>query len=100
MKKEKRDLIRNSILLSIFILINIFLIIVAQSPQLTEIKQGTNLIIRFVFFGVMLLFIAVVHVDYYLRKDKKNLYYHDTQWDCINFRNYSINFDVKEYSHD
>lgn len=71
MKKEKRDLIRNIILLSIFILINIFLIIVAQSPQLTEIRQETNLIIRFVFFGVMLLFIAVIHVDYYLRKDKR-----------------------------
>ena len=71
MKKEKREFIRNIVLVSIFALINIFLIIVAKSPQLTEIRQETNLIIRFVFFGVMLLFIAVIHVDYYLRKDKK-----------------------------
>ena len=71
MKKEKRDFIRNIVMLVIFCLINIFLIVVAKSPQLTDIKEGTYFIFRFVFFGVLLFFFAVILVDYYLRKDKR-----------------------------
>lgn len=71
MKNTKRDFVRNIVMLSIFCLINIFLIVAAKVPQLIEIKQGTNLIVRYIYFGVMLLYIAVIHVDYFMRKDKR-----------------------------
>ncbi len=61
-------------MLSILCILNVFMILVAKVPALNSIKEGTNLLIRFIYFGTIVLYIAVINVDSFIKKEKKIIY--------------------------
>ncbi len=74
MEKTKKDFIKNIIVLSILCALNLFLILVSFVPSLTIVKEGLNLILSFVYFAVIILYIAIINVDALMRRKEKKRY--------------------------
>ncbi len=71
MKKQKKEFIRNIVILAVLTLVNVFLILNATLPQLQSLKEGINLLVCFIYFGVEVLYLAVINVDIIISKKTK-----------------------------
>ena len=74
MNSNNKEFIKKIVMLSILCILNVFMILVAKVPALNSIKEGTNLLIRFIYFGTIVLYIAVINVDSFIKKEKKIIY--------------------------
>ncbi len=74
MNSKNKEFIKKIVMLSILCILNVFMILVAKVPALNSIKEGTNLLIRFIYFGTIVLYIAVINVDSFIKKEKKIIY--------------------------
>ena len=63
---KNKDFVKNIVVLSILCALNIFLILVCFVPSLRFVKEGVNLILAFVYFGVI--------VDAMTRRKEKKRY--------------------------
>ena len=74
MNSKNKEFIKKIVMLSILCILNVFMILVVKVPALNSIKEGTNLLIRFIYFGTIVLYIAVINVDSFIKKEKKIIY--------------------------
>ena len=74
MNSNNKEFIKKIVMLSILCILNVFMILVAKVPAFNSIKEGTNLLIRFIYFGTIVLYIAVINVDSFIKKEKKIIY--------------------------
>lgn len=71
---KNKDFVKNIVVLSILCALNIFLILVCFVPSLRFVKEGVNLILAFVYFGVIVLYLAIINVDAMTRRKEKKRY--------------------------